>query len=51
MSSPRLVCVACQTREVSIYDIVCPDCRPQLVAAGVIAPQPDNRIQIGPTDI
>lgn len=54
-ASPRIVCVACATHEVGIYEAVCGDCRPQLEAAGLIAPSPkdgaEQRIQIGPTDI
>ncbi len=54
-ASPRIVCVACATREVGMYEIACTDCRPQLEAAGLVNPSPkddaDKRIQIGPTDV
>jgi hypothetical protein len=56
-TQPHLVCAFCQVAEVGVYDLVCRDCRPTLVAAGVLndqqdaPPQPDNRIQIGPLDV
>lgn len=39
-ASPRIVCIACEAREVGMYDLVCSTCRPQLEAAGLIRPAP-----------
>ena len=55
-TSPRVVCVCCQVKEVAWYELTCDDCRPTLEAAGLIEPgasdaSADQRIQIGPTDI
>lgn len=57
MSSPAIVCIACNTREVGIYELVCSDCRQVAEQLGLVKPQtppndaPDQRIQIGPTDV
>ena len=37
-AAPRIVCIACETREVGMYDLVCSICRPQLQEAGLIKP-------------
>lgn len=37
-AAPRIVCIACETREVGMYDLVCSICRPQLQAVGLIKP-------------
>jgi hypothetical protein len=56
--SPRIVCVACSTREVGIYELLCAQCRPLAAQMGLVeasptppAAEPDQRIQVGPTDI
>lgn len=56
MTAPLPVCVGCSRHRVSVYELVCDECRPQFEAAGLLAPRPksdatDERIQIGPTDI
>lgn len=51
-ASPHPVCVACTSREVGIFELVCDDCRPGLEQAGLLQPRAqDTRIQIGPTDV
>lgn len=54
-ASPRIVCVACNTREVGIYDLLCAECRPLAQQVGLVDPTPaaapEQRIQIGPTDV
>ncbi len=46
-TSPRIVCIACETREVGMYGLVCSTCRPQLEAAGLI--QPATALPASPT--
>lgn len=51
---PRVMCVACEKVEVGIFDLLCPTCHQLAVQAGLIPPPteaPDQRIQIGPTDV
>jgi hypothetical protein len=50
--------VACTTREVGIYELLCAQCRPLAAQMGLVeasptppAAEPDQRIQVGPTDI
>lgn len=57
-ASPRIVCVACTTREVGLYELLCARCRPLAAQIGLVstnptppAAEPDQRIQVGPTDI
>lgn len=50
-ANPQLVCVVCKRQPVGIYDLVCDECRPSMEQAGLVAPKPDTRIQIGPTDV
>ena len=60
MTSPAIVCVCCQVKEVAWYELTCEACTPALEAAGLLAPASnhpgadapaDQRIQIGPTDV
>lgn len=56
MSNTRITCVLCQDAEVHLYELACPQCRPELESLGLLAPatsepaQP-QRLQIGPLDI
>lgn len=59
-ATPHPVCIACEEREVGLYDLVCGTCRPQLEAAGFFTTSPttthaeaaaDQRIPVGPTDV
>jgi hypothetical protein len=55
-ASPRLMCIACEQVEVTLLEVVCPNCRSVLDAGGdlgdVGAPPPNTaRVQIGPLDV
>ena len=57
MTGPRVVCIGCETREIGLYELLCPSCRQTAEEAGLISPEtsptvaPERRIQIGPTDV
>lgn len=46
MSGPRVLCACCAKTEVPFDQIVCPDCRSQLVAAGILKPEPVYQLSI-----
>lgn len=54
---PAIVCAACEAREVGIYELLCSECRQTAEQLGLVAPAtpptdaPEQRIQIGPTDV
>ncbi len=56
-AQPRIVCAACKTQEVGVYELLCPGCFQLGVQLGLVNPKtepteaPDPRIQIGPTDV
>lgn len=55
-AQPRIVCAACET-EVGVYELLCPGCFQLGVQLGLVNPEtepteaPEQRIQIGPTDV
>ena len=52
MASPRLMCIACEQHEVTLLEVICPQCRTVLDAGGDLAPPPNTqRVQIGPLDV
>lgn len=58
-AQPRIVCAACETQEVGVYELLCPGCFQLGVQLGLVNPNteaeptaaPEQRIQIGPTDV
>lgn len=52
MNSPRLMCIACEQHEVTLLEVLCPQCRTVLDSGGDLAPAPNtSRVQIGPLDV
>lgn len=53
--SPGLMCVACEQIEVTLLEVVCPNCRSVMDAGGDLggigAPPTTDRVQIGPLDV
>jgi hypothetical protein len=55
-ASPRLMCIACEQIEVTLLEVVCPNCRSVLDAGGDLGdvgarPPNTERVQIGPLDV
>ena len=51
---PCVLCVGCEKAEVGVLDLLCPACHQLAIRVGFIpkpADAPDQRIQIGPTDV
>jgi hypothetical protein len=56
-TQPQLVCIACEACVVGVYELLCPACRQTAEQLGLVKPElpsaeaPDQRTQIGPTDV
>ena len=50
-AQPRLMCAACEKHEVGTYEPVCPECRQSLEQAGILKPNDQQRMFVGPLDV
>ena len=50
-TQPHLVCAICGEHEVGIYEPVCPECRKSPEQAGILNPNDQQRVPVGPLDV